>query len=189
MTFLAAAATPLVLMLYGPVWKDVAPLLVWISLSEIFFTALPLHMELPILLQRMRTLLKLNLVDTIVSVGLLLLAALWSLEWAAASRIAYGAVWFGIYASLMRGLVGFRWRDMIVIYAKSAAASAATVAPLLLVYLLWQSPEQVDFLALAAAAAAGCVCWLATLFIVGHPVRHEVIGMLTTARAALPVRG
>jgi O-antigen/teichoic acid export membrane protein len=185
MCFLAAAALPLVLMLYGPVWKDVAPLLVWIALSEIIFTALPLHMELPILLNRMRTLLKLNLLETAASIGLLLLAAVWSLEWAAASRIAYGVTWFAIYAALMRGLIGFRWRDMLAIYAKSAAASLATVAPLLLVYLLWRAPDQVDFFVLAAAAAAGCLCWVATLFIVRHPVRHEVIDVLATARAAL----
>ena len=184
MAFLAAAATPLVLILYGPVWAGVAPLLVWIALSEIFFTALPLHMELPILLQRMRTLLKLNVLDTIASVGLLLAASLWSLEAAALSRIAYGIVWFAIYAALMRGLVGFRWRDMVDIYARSLAITFAATAPLLLVYV-WVPPSDVDFATLAGSAALGGLAWLAALFLVRHPFRHEMIGILATGRAAL----
>lgn len=185
MAFLAAASTPLVLMLFGERWAAVAPLLVWIALSEIPFTALPLHMDLPILLGRMRRLLKLNIVDTIVSVGLLALACLWSVEWAAASRIGYGLVWFGIYAGFMRRLVGFRWRDMVLVYLQSLAATAATIAPLLIVYWRWVSPAGLDFFPLAAAAAAGCMGWLATIYVVKHPVRHEVTAMLESMRASL----
>jgi O-antigen/teichoic acid export membrane protein len=188
MAFLAAASTPLVLMLYGPLWAGVAPLLAWIALSEFAFTALPLHMELPILLGRMRRLLLLNLLDTIASIGLLVAGALWSLEWAAASRVAWGIVWFAIYAGFMRGLVGFAWRDMIGLYVRSLIATAATVTPLLLYYWRWSSPAETDFAALAALATAGGLCWLATIFLVRHPVRDEVAGMLASLRDALPVR-
>ena len=186
MAFLAVAATPLVLMLYGPVWAKVAPLLMWVALSEILFTALPLHMELPILMGRMRRLLGLNILDTIASIGLLLLGAWWSLEWAAASRLGYGLLWFAIYAGFMRRLIGFGWNAMIGIYVQSAAVSLATAAPLLLVYALWKRPAEVDPLTLAAAAIAGGLCWLGALFAVRHPARHEVVAVLATARGALP---
>jgi O-antigen/teichoic acid export membrane protein len=186
MAFLAAASTPLVLMLYGPVWAGVAPLLAWIALSEICFTALPLHMEIPILLGRMRRLLQLNILDTIVSIGLLVLGALWSLEWAAASRIGWGLIWFGIYASFMRRLIGFEWQAMIVLYLKSLAATAATVAPLLLLYAGWMSPAETSFTALAGAAGLGCLAWPAAILLLRHPVRHEIAGMLATALGALP---
>jgi O-antigen/teichoic acid export membrane protein len=185
MAFLAAASTPLVLMLFGERWAAVAPLLVWIALSEIPFTALPLHMDLPILLGRMRRLLQLNLLDTAASVGLLALACLWSVEWAAASRIGYGLVWFSIYAGFMRRLVAFRWRDMLLVYLQSLAATLATVAPLLLVYWRWSSPADLDFFPLAAAAAAGCVGWLVVIYVVKHPVRHEVTAVLESTRAGL----
>jgi O-antigen/teichoic acid export membrane protein len=191
MAFLAAAATPLVLMLYGPVWAGVAPLLLWIALSEMLFDALPLHVEMPILLGRMKRLLALNIVDTIVSIGLLLLGALWSLEGAALSRIGYGLIWLGIYAAFMRSLVGFRWSAMLGVYAKSALASFATVAPLLAVYAFWKAPADLDFLTLAAAAAAGCLCWFASLFLLRHPVRREIVAVLVGARQRLqtPAQG
>lgn len=191
MMFLAAASTPLVLMLYGPVWRDVAPILFWVALSEIAFTALPLHIEMPILMGRMRRLLHLNIADTLVSVGLLVAGALWSLEAAAVSRIGYGLLWFLIYAGFMRRLIGFAWDPMTRIYAQSLAASLAAAAPLLAVYFWWKSPADLDFLTLAAAAAAGGLCWLATLFAVRHPFRLEVAAVLEGAWAArrpVPVR-
>lgn len=184
MLFLAAAATPLVLMLYGPVWAAVAPLLVWMALSELAFTALPMHVDLPILLGRMRTLLRFNIADTLLSVALLVAGALWSLEAAAASRLVYGLLWFALYARLLRTLVGFRWRAMLAIYAQSLLASLATVAPLLGVYWRWRSPADIDFVTLAAAAAAGVLCWLGALFAVRHPFRHEVVAVLQGASRA-----
>lgn len=186
MAFLAASATPLVLMLYGPVWAGVAPLLVWIALSEIAFTALPLHMEIPILLGRMGRLLQLNILDTVASIGLLIIGALWSLEWAAASRIGWGLAWLCIYAGFMRRLIGFCWREMAVVYAKSAVASAATVAPLLIVYWKWLPASEMGFLPLAACAIAGCIAWLVTIFLIRHPVRHELVGMAALATNWLP---
>ena len=186
MAFLAAASTPLVLMLYGPVWAGVAPLLVWIALSEFAFTALPLHMDIPLLMGKMRRLLQLNILDTIASMALLVAGALWSLEWAAASRIGYGLAWLCIYAAFMRRLVGFRWSAMAVIYLKSLAATAATVAPLLVVYWRWRSPEEVDFLILAACALAGCLGWIVAIFLVRHPVREEVLAVFESALDMLP---
>ena len=115
MAFLAAAATPIVLMLYGPRWAGVAPLLAWIAIGQIFFAALPLHVELPILLGRIRRLVVLNMLDTTASIGLLLLGAMAGLETAAASRIAYGAIWFLLYVGLIRRLTGFAWRGMVIV--------------------------------------------------------------------------
>ncbi|HEX8401093.1 MAG TPA: lipopolysaccharide biosynthesis protein [Allosphingosinicella sp.] len=181
MAFLAAASLPLVLMLFGSAWEGVAPLLVWIALSEMIFVGLPLTMELPILLGRMRTLLALNLMDTAASIVMLVLGASYGLEWAAASRIAYGALWFAIYARLLHGLAGFRWRSMLAVYVQSAAVSFATVVPLLLVYRHLAEPAAIGFTTLAAAAAAGSLCWLACLFLVRHPARHEVIGFAEAA--------
>lgn len=188
MAFLAAAAVPVVSILYGPVWAGVAPLLVLIALSEIPFTALPLHMDVPIVLGRMRALLIYNLIDTAISMGLMIAAALVSVHWAAVSRIAYGMLWFAVYAGFMRRLVGFRWRDMIAIYAQSLACTAATVAPLLIVYWLWRTPPEIGFEMLAGAAVSGTACWGAMLFVVRHPARNEFIGMAGNMLARLGQR-
>lgn len=183
MAFLAAAALPIVLLLYGETWRGVAMILVWISLSEIFFTALPLHMDLPILTWRMRKLMALNILDTIVSLGLLLVAATYSLETAAISRIGYGIVWYGIYAAFLHRITGFAWPAMLSTYAKSLAVTLFTVAPLLGLYALGCSPASVGFAELAATALAGGLLWLGGIFALRHPVREDVASVLAGLRA------
>ncbi len=185
MAFLAAAAVPVVDLLYGPVWAGVAPLLMLIALSEIPFTALPLHMDVPIVLGRMRALLMFNSIDTAVSMGLMIAAAFINVEWAAASRIVYAVLWFAIYARFMRRLIQFKWREMIRIYAQSLACTLATIAPLAFVYAAGRAPIDLGFALLAGTGVAGCLCWATMLFVVRHPARLEFIDI---ARAGLTRR-
>lgn len=180
MAFLAAASVPVVSILYGPVWAGVAPLLMLVALSEILFTALPLHTDVPVVLGRMRTLLILNLLDTAASVILLVVAAMVSIEWAAASRIGYGLAWYAVYAGFMQRLIGFGWTAMAAIYLRSMACTLATVAPLLLAYRSITTPQTITLLMMAALALAGCLFWAAMLFIVRHPARLEFIDMAST---------
>jgi O-antigen/teichoic acid export membrane protein len=177
MLFLAVAAAPIVETLYGPVWAGVAPLLVWIALSELLFTALPLHMDVPIVLGRMRTLLGLNLLDTMLSIVTLTAAALISIEWVAASRVVYAIAWFVVYAAFMRRLIAFRWSDVGRVYLQSLACAAATAAPLFLASGAGLAPAGMNFGMLTAYALAGCLCWAAMLFVVRHPARTEFLEM------------
>lgn len=179
MTGLAAAAQPLVLVLYGERWEAVAPLLMWIAFSEMCFVALPLHTELPILLGRIGILIAFNLCDTIASVLLLVIGARWGIEWAAMSRLAYGLVWIGIYARFLRKLIGFEWRSMLAIYLRSGLATLAAVTPMLLAYRFWRTPAELGLDGLLLTTAAGVLCWLATLFIVRHPVVDEITAIFT----------
>lgn len=187
MLFLAFAAAPVVELLFGPAWAGVAPLLTLIALSELALAAIPLQMELPILLGKMRLLLGLNLLDTAVSVLCLLVGALWSLEAAAASRIAYTAVWWVIYAGLLNRLIGLKWRALLDIYWRSLAAALAAVAPFLAVAAGFGS-TMVPLGWLLASVPAGALCWLGALFSAQHPARHEVSAFAKVLIGRLPGR-
>jgi hypothetical protein len=89
---------------------------------------------------------------------------------------------------MLRKLIGLRWRDLVDIYARSAVATAATVAPLLLVYELVAEPGAISFWWLALAAATGSLCWLGALFMVRHPARHEVSGFVELLLQGRPLR-
>ena len=151
-----------------------APLLAWIAIGQIFFAALPLHVELPILLGKIRRLVVLNVFDTVASIGLLLLGAMVGLEAAAASRIGYGAIWFLLYVGLIRRLTGFAWRGMAIVYLQSLIATLATVAPLLAVYRWVAAPDAVGLMLLAGAAVAGVLAWLVVVYALRHPIRLEI---------------
>ncbi len=175
MAGLALAAHPIVMMLYGEVWVETAPLLTLIALNSALMISLPLVSELPILLGRMNRLLALNILETIVSIGLLVAGSLYAGAWgAAASRLVYGFAFMAIYLGFMRELVGFAMRDWLAIQAKSGAATLVALAPLGATYLFWQSPSEITFLTLALASGLGVLGWIATLFIVRHPALDDL---------------
>lgn len=192
MAGLAVAAVPLVNLLYGEKWIEVAPLLMWIALGEIFIIAVPLHVDIPVLLGKIGPLVKYNIFDTLGSIVFLTIGTLWGIEEAAASRIAYGILWVALYSRFVKQLVGFEWADIISIYAKSLVATLAAITPLLMGYWLWTSPINMSFLGILALTLAGVACWLGTLFAVKHPAADEIASILRslwgTATARLNLR-
>jgi O-antigen/teichoic acid export membrane protein len=183
---LALAAEPVVHLLYGPNWTEVAPLLRWTAIAEIFFVAIPLQMDIPILLGRIRTLVWVNMIDTALTVAILATFCLWGLEVAAQSRILAGAVWFAIYALLIRRLLALPLKAVGSTYLKSAVCALAAGAPLAAArWLGWFGPDM-GLIPLAALCLAGGLFWLAALPLVRHPFWQEVRLGLAQARLHLP---
>ena len=185
---LALAAEPVVHLLYGPNWDAVAPLLRWTALAEMFFVAMPLQMDVPILLGRIKPLVWINLFDTFITIVILVVFATWGLEAAAIGRILTGAIWLAIYASYIPRLVGIRMRQLGAVYAKSLIVALAAGAPLALAKWNGMVGAQMEFLALLGLCLAGACCWLVALPLVRHPFWQELrllqahCGKLRTAR-------
>lgn len=177
MAGLAVLSEPMIRLLYGERWVSTAPLLQWIALSQICFVALPLHVELPILLGRMKALVHRNLLDTAASISLLALGAVWGLEWAAASRLAYGLVWIAIYAAFLQRLIQFRWRAMLSIYARSGLATLASVAPILTIFALDGGPAHLAVPTMLAGIAGGGLLCVSTLALTRHPAFSEIMAL------------
>ncbi|MFC3101908.1 oligosaccharide flippase family protein [Altererythrobacter lauratis] len=191
MAGLALAAWPLVMMLYGPVWIDTAPLLTLIALQAALLMALPLVSELPILLGRMNRLLVLNMVETALSIALLVAGSLWAGAWgAAASRLVYAVCFMAIYLAFMRALVGFSYAQWLAILGKSLIATLAALAPLGATYLFWLGPEAITLPVLLLASCAGGLCWLAALVATRHPALDDMRRMAAPlVRPVLPQLG
>ncbi|MDE2406038.1 MAG: oligosaccharide flippase family protein [Sphingomonadales bacterium] len=190
MAGLALAATPVVRTLYGPVWQESGSLLTMISLTEILLIALPMVSDLPILLGRIGTMQVLSAIDAMMSISLLAAGCHWGVEGAAASRLVYGVGSLVLYGRFMHGLIRFDAVALAGIYARSAAASLAAIAPLAAVYALWMSPATITLPVLVAAVAAGVACWFATLLLLRHPAVDDMLGLLASLPFArrLPLR-
>lgn len=177
MALLAVLAEPVILLLYGPGWAEAAPLLAFVALAECFFVALPLHVDLPILLGQLRRLLYFNIADTVLSIATLVAGAAIGVEAAAASRLVYGVGWFCLYAAWLHGLIGFRWRALWHVYATSLGVTVATVLPALGAVTLWRSPATLGFSGLLATGLASGFAWLAAVHLLRHPARADLAGM------------
>ena len=173
MTGLALCAEPLVRLLYGENWAGVAPLLFWTAIGEMLFIAMPLQMDIPILLGRIRTLVWINLLETVAAVTILALASMISLEAAAISRVFYGLVWWGIYAVFLRHLLTLPVRRMALLYVQSALAALAAGLPMMLI-LYARGPDEVGLLDLLCGTAAGGATWIGMLFAIRHPASLEI---------------
>lgn len=189
MAGIAALAWPLVDILYGQVWLAAAPLLLWVALAQLCYVSVPLNEDLPILLNRMPQLIRRNVFDTVLSVSLLALAAPFGLEWVAISRFVHGLCWIALYAPFIKGLLGFSWRDLAGVWSKSAVVTAAAIAPVLLTFGLWRSPQDVGVGLVLALVLTGVACWLAALRITRHSLLSELLAVLSdllSARRSAP---
>ena len=142
MAGIAVLAEPLVATLYGPRWIAAAPLLAWIALAQLCYGSVPLNLDLPVLLGRLRDMVRLNLFETISSLVLLAVAAPFGLKWIAISRLAHGLFFIALYMPFMRAMLDFRWRDLLALYGKSLIATLAAIAPVLAGYALIAGPAE-----------------------------------------------
>lgn len=183
MAGLAALATPIISMLYGERWLGAAVPLEWIAISQILFIALPLHADLPILLHEKRALLWRSGWDMVASVGLLVLGAWFSLEAAAASRVAHSFVWFLIFAPFLARTIGFHWRVMTRIWLQSALATGLAILPVWLSYVWWAPATQASFGQLTIAVLSGAALWLICLRQTRHCAYTEIHSYACSALA------
>lgn len=188
MAGIAALAQPLIMALYGPRWLDAAPLLAWVALAQLCYVALPLNGDLPLLLGRKRGLIHRNILETVLSVGLIVATAPMGLRWVAISRFVHGLIWVVIYAPFMRAMLDFAWRDLVRIHVQSLIATAAAVAPLLASYVFWAGPGRCGPGQAGAMIVAGIGLWLVVMRIIRHPLLAEILAMLGEIARALPGR-
>ncbi|RJY09900.1 oligosaccharide flippase family protein [Aurantiacibacter aquimixticola] len=175
MAFLSLAAEPIVMLLYGEAWIGTAPLLTLIAIQSGLMICLPMVTELPILTGHINRLIGYNIVETVVSIGLLAVGThLAGAEGAAASRIVYAFAFFAIYMRFISTVVGFRVMDWLAIMAKSLLVTAIAVAPLALAYAFWIGPGEMGIVPLALCAMAGGLAWCAALFLTRHPALRDM---------------
>lgn len=179
MAGLAVLSEPMIDLLYGPKWVASAPLLVWIALSQICFIAFPLNADLPILLGHRRELIARNLLDVVVAISLLAAAMPYGIEAVAMSRLVHGMLWMANFGPFLKRIVGFSWRGLAAIMARSALATLAAVVPAALLYEVWATPAEAGFAQIVASAGLGVACWLLVLRQTRHPAYEEVAHVLT----------
>ena len=189
MAGIAALSWPLVDMLYGPRWHETAPLLAWVALAQLCYVALPLNGDLPILLQRMARLVKLQVSETLLCVALVTISATtFGLKAVAIAIFIHGLASVAIYAPLMHEMLGFRWRDLWSVWGKSALVTVAAVAPTLIGYALFDAPHEAGMRQVFGSALAGIGAWFLTLRIVRHSLYDEATAMLGELLGGLKLR-
>ena len=176
MAALSLASHTIVMLLFGPEWIGTAPLLTLVAIQSAVMICLPMVTELPILTGHIHRLIVYNIVQTAMSVGLLILGSyLYGATGAAASRVVFALCFLLLYMRFISSVVGFAIGDWCLLMGKSILVTLATVSPILLSYALWTTPDAMTFVQLLACTAAGAVLWLAALVAVRHPALQDMV--------------
>lgn len=179
MAGLALSAYPLVSTLYGPRWVEVAPILSLLAVAQMAFVAIPMAVQVPILLGRMDGVLVRSGLAVVTLLVLLAIGAQWGARTAAMAYVVYGVLSTLLYAPFLHRLIGFSWSGLFAIYARSLAGALAACLPLALAYHYWREPAAIGLLPLLVLVGAGVGFWLVTLSIVRHPVLNDLRAILT----------
>ena len=188
MVGLALAAEPVVLLLYGENWAGSAELLKWMAIGEMFFVAVPLQMDVPLLLGRIRQIVWVNLLDTCAAVVILTIGCTIGLVEAAMSRIAYGFVWWAIYAVYLSRVLDLGAGRLLAVYGKGLACALGAGLPLIVAAQFGWSGRNLGLAGLLLLSGCGVLCWLAMLAATRHPAWSEVRLFLDLQRRRLIAR-
>lgn len=166
-------ATPLVWVLLGTAWLDVAPLVRIVGVSWLFL--FPTFLTYPILVAKgqVRDVLTIALLTLPPSAVLFVAASPWGLYAVAATTLITAPLQAVVALTFILRRTGLRWADIAVAVRQSVLVTAAAALPPVVATLLFGFDLPI-LIAAAAGAAAGAV-WAAGLVLSGHPLARELV--------------
>jgi O-antigen/teichoic acid export membrane protein len=184
---LALLASPVVTVLLGRQWQEVAPLVEILALALLFSFPASLHYPVMVAAGSIRYMPPVVVLQSVVSLGILIVAARQGLRAAAFSMLLIVPLNSLLSLLLVRFVVGFHWIDLAYAVRNSAACAAlSAVGPVIVALATRRLPDMP--LAMAALATLLAACgWFGGLWLTRHPLLDEVIGLAAAARARLAV--
>jgi O-antigen/teichoic acid export membrane protein len=182
---LALLASPVVTVLLGRQWQEVAPLVEILALALLFSFPASLHYPVMVAAGSIRYMPPVVVLQSVVSLGILIVAARQGLRAAAFSMLLIVPLNSLLSLLLVRFVVGFHWIDLAYAVRNSAACAAlSAVGPVIVALATRRLPDMP--LAMAALATLLAACgWFGGLWLTRHPLLDEVIGVAAAARARL----
>ncbi len=176
---LALLAEPVVLLLLGERWLEVAPLVRIMALAALSLA--PAFMTYPTLvaLGRIRDTLTMSLVSVPPSMLLIVVAMPFGLQAVAATQLVNAPLQVFIALCFIRRRIGLSWTELArSVRASAVVALCAAAVPATMVALRggFEVPMPLPLAMLAGVGAA--LGWLAGLYLTGHPLLEELRGGL-----------
>lgn len=169
---LAVLAEPIVLLLLGPSWLEVAPLVQILGPAAIF--ALPIGLQYPVLVAvgGIQDMPRLLVAQSAVMGTALALTAPYGLHAAAMSMFLALPINSLLSLKAVRRRIAFGWLELASMLLGSALATALAVAGPLLIG--WYYDPGLSVFSTLAAIAAATLGWAIGLYITRHPLRDEI---------------
>ncbi|MCS6920784.1 MAG: oligosaccharide flippase family protein [Elioraea sp.] len=180
--FMGVLALPLIRLVFGPTWVDMAPLLAALSGAVAIFSMIVLYGDVLLLQGRMRAYVAIECTHGTIGLGLFVAGALVGPLAAALSRVLYATIFASAYVVIMRRVVGHSYSEVAAVYGRSLAASAVALLPAVAGETLRLTAGLGDAAAVVPAALLSPLFWYLGLLVARHPLREEVSRVAAAAR-------
>lgn len=186
---LALLADPVVRALLGTQWQEASSLVRILALGTMALA--PSFMTYPLLVAagRVRDALTASLISLPPSVLIILLAAHQGLEAVAVGMALVAPLQMLTALVFVRRATGLTWADLANSSAASVAVSASTLVLPMLVVLWSPTGLALDWSQTAAAVAGGALGWAAGIWLTGHALTGEVVGLWRHVAARRRISG
>lgn len=171
---LAILAEPIVLVLLGPQWQAMVPLVRIMAIAGLFAFSAELNYPTLVALGAMRDLLMRSFIAWPLSAIILVAAAPFGVMVLASAFLIVVPLQAAISIHFVQRHLPIMWRDIALAARRSAALTAITAAGLVGPIAAAGVPAPVPLPLAGAAVLSGAVAWLAGLWITRHPLRHHL---------------
>jgi O-antigen/teichoic acid export membrane protein len=184
--FCTLMAHPLIRIAFGNQWDPAVPVMRWLCVAAMASTLIKQCNQVLTAMGRYREVTRVEIQYQVFRIGLVIVAALHSLEAVAASQVLVYAVAAVLYYRKFLQYDALKPRALMSALAPSAVLTiASSVAPVA-VLVLWPGPMSDHYLPGFFVAAAGTgATWLAGVFLLKHPLSLEITSALSLLRARI----
>jgi O-antigen/teichoic acid export membrane protein len=188
--FLALMAEPVVQLLFGQGWREIVPIMRWLSIAYLVLFPAALTYPTLVAVGRVRDAFTTSIISVPLSIAILLVAAPFGLEAVAASAILAYSLQVLLALTFIRRWITFTWSDMGRSLWRSFVVTLGSNIGPGLILVAYGANSPIPLPAFGGAVILGGVGWLCSLFITGHPLGTELVrvaGALSTSRRPLPL--
>ncbi len=184
---LAILSRPAVLILFGERWLPAALPLAALMVAQFIGVAFGMNWELFVLRGETGRQAKYEVARLLLGVPIFALGCVYGLLTAALAKIADALIGLILYYPHVRRLAEIGPREIPAIYRDSGLLTLVATMPSLVTMIVYDWSPRTPFPIIAAAVALGIALWFGLIFLMGHPLREELLMLrrnIRTARAA-----
>jgi O-antigen/teichoic acid export membrane protein len=185
---LVLLAHPLVSLLLGRKWVALVPLVQILGAALMFSIPAVLQYPTMVAVGAIRHLSALVVLQSVVTIGVLFIAAghgLRAVAWSSFLIVPANVV-FALL--LVRAYVPFQWRELAGALSKSAVVAVMSAIGPLAIMLVFSRGQPMPYLGALTGGLLGALGWLVGLWATAHPLLQELI-RASAALARLPIAG
>ena len=168
-------AHPLVRAFLGPDWLEVIPLVQIIAGALLLNFSPGINYPLIVALGKTRRLFLLALLQMLVSLPVVLVAAQFGMTAVAWSTFIIVGVSVVASTWAVQGLIGFSIRQLLTSMLRSFGTTAISILPVAGLVMLFGGPDMLGALMSFAVLCTAGVGWILGIVVLDHPIRQEIL--------------